>query len=299
MRVIFARPGGLVLRFSGHGLCAFLPWDRASKPVVHNVTTALVPAQIWICMASSWQAECAFASEHTFPVGSILAASRGNSQAWLDPGNPGRTPTTRPGCGLPAWSSGCACLAVARWYGRAARASHSSGSRGVLPAPLALQRRCRAVRHRDLPGAWVQPRSHTTRTGRAPVASVCSWAPRFRRLLTRSSPENVASGRVSRWVGGDCRGPARATGSHFPSLWWVLPQEPVVRTTTASGDGDVGRIRSGSPGVADQTSSRDSPDRPAISGQTEADSGHIQRRVNTGNEHGTSSAIPTEDAHRW
>jgi hypothetical protein len=178
MRVIFARPGGLVLRFSGHGLCAFLPWDRASKPVVHNVTTALVPAQIWICMASSWQAECAFASEHTFPVGSILAASRGNSQAWLDPGNPGRTPTTRPGCGLPAWSSGCACLAVARWYGRAARASHSSGSRGVLPAPLALQRRCRAVRHRDLPGAWVQPRSHTTRTGRAPVASVCSWAPR-------------------------------------------------------------------------------------------------------------------------
>jgi hypothetical protein len=191
MRVIFARPGGLVLSFSGHGLCAFLPWDRASMPVLHNVTTALLPAQIWIFMASSWHAECAFTSEHTFPVGSILAASRGNSQAWLDPGNPGPAPTTPPGCGLPAGRPAAPALAVARWRGGAARPSHGSGARVALPrrspysgvaAPCGTWT---CLEHGFSPGAM----QRSTRTGRArPLVSVCSWAPRFRRLLTRSSP---------------------------------------------------------------------------------------------------------------
>jgi hypothetical protein len=187
MRVIFARPGGLVLGFSGHGLCAFLLWDRASKPVVHNVTTALLPAQIWICTAGCWHAECAFASEHTFPVGSILAASRGNSQAWLDPGNPGPHPDNAAGRGNPA----APALAVARWHGGAARPSHGSGSRVALPrrspcsgvaAPCGTWT---CLEHGFSPGAI----QRSTRTGRArPVVSGCSWAPRCRRLLTRSSP---------------------------------------------------------------------------------------------------------------
>ena len=192
MRVIFARPGGLVLSFSGHGLCAFLPWDRASKPVVHYVTTALLPAQIWICMASSWHAECAFASEHTFPVGSILAASRGNSQAWLDPGNPGPHPDNAAGVRAP----GVAVRLRLPWR-------WPVGTAGPLDLRTAQARgsncpaahRATAWRRRAAHGpAWSmgsapEPCSVRAGTGRArPVVSVCSWAPRFRRLLTRSSP---------------------------------------------------------------------------------------------------------------
>src|ERR1035437_1476613 len=136
MRVIFARPGGLVLSFSGHGLCAFLPWDRASKPVVHYVTTALLPAQIWICMASSWHAECAFASEYTFPVGSIFAASRGNSQAWLDPGNPGPHPDNAAGVRVPGVAVGLR-LPGGGPVGAAGPLALGPPQRGGPPAPAA------------------------------------------------------------------------------------------------------------------------------------------------------------------
>ena len=231
-----------------------------------------------------------------------LLPAEGTAKPGLTRATLGRTPTTPPGCGLPAWPSGCACPGG----GPLARRGRSTFARlrreGRLAPPLTVQRRGGAVRHMDLPGAWVQPRSHAAfdQDGSSPPARLSvQLGSTLSAAADAIVPQNVASGRVSRWVGGGRRGPAQATASHFPSLWWVLPQEPVVSTTAARGDGDLGRIRSGSPGVADQTSSGVCPDRPAISGQTEADSGHIQRRVSTGNEHGTSSAIPTEDAHRW
>jgi hypothetical protein len=109
--------------------------------------------------------------------------------------------------------------------------------------------------------------------------------------------------RTAQARGSPCPHRSPCSGLAAPGGTWTSLEHGFSAGATQRRPGRVEPARSSrcaaGPGVADQTTSGDSPDRPAISGQTEADSGHIQRRVSTGNEHGTSSAISTEDAHRW